>query len=122
MSKKRTEEVSIKLSQSKGDIQTNMDDEQPIFWYTPRECQKKGQSPLEECTQQVQPPRKELSHITLQDLKEKMTVPVAQIPCVALEPSKVNIQVGKIKGNFDQKIFTLFEKSGNDFSIPEKLG
>ena len=50
-----------------------------------------------------------------------MTVPVAQIPCVALEPSKVNIQVGKIKGNFDQKVFTLFEKSGYDFSNPAKL-
>ena len=87
-----------------------MDDEQPLFCYIPREHQKNGQPLLEECTQKVQPPRKELSHITLQDLKEKMTVPVAQISCVALEPSKVNIQVGKIKGNFDQKVFTFFEK------------
>ncbi|KAG5630503.1 hypothetical protein H5410_002220 [Solanum commersonii] len=31
MSKKRTEEVSIKLSPSKVDMQTNIDNEQPIF-------------------------------------------------------------------------------------------
>ncbi|WMV08416.1 hypothetical protein MTR67_001801 [Solanum verrucosum] len=46
-----------------------------------------------------------------------MTVPVAH-----LEPSKGNTQVGKIKGNFDQKVFTLFKKSGYDFSNPAKLG
>ena len=39
-----------------------------------------------------------------------------------MEPSKGNIQVGKIKGNFDQKVFTLFEKSGYYFTNPEKLG
>uniref|UniRef100_M1DFR6 Retrotransposon protein n=1 Tax=Solanum tuberosum TaxID=4113 RepID=M1DFR6_SOLTU len=37
MSKKRTKEVSIKLSPFKGDIQTNIDDEQPIFCYIPHE-------------------------------------------------------------------------------------
>ena len=51
-----------------------------------------------------------------------MTIPVAQIPRVALEPSKGNIQIGKIKENFDQKVFTLFEKLGYDFSNPVKLG
>ena len=59
---------------------------------------------LEECTQQVQLLRKELSHITFQDLKEKMIVLVAQVPCITLEPSKGNRQVNKIKGNFDQKV------------------
>uniref|UniRef100_M1DN97 Uncharacterized protein n=1 Tax=Solanum tuberosum TaxID=4113 RepID=M1DN97_SOLTU len=122
MSKKRTEEVSIKISPSKGDMHTNIDDEQPIFRYIPRERQKNGQSLLEECTQQVHPPRKELSHTTFQDLKEKMTVPVAQVPSFILEPSKGNTQVGQIKGNFDQKVFTLFEKSGHNFSNPAKLG
>ncbi|KAH0644727.1 hypothetical protein KY284_032611 [Solanum tuberosum] len=122
MTKKRTEEVSIKLSPSKGDMQTNIDDEQPIFCYIPCERRKKGQSLLEECTQQVHPPRKELSHTTFQVLKEKMTVPVAQVPSFTLEPSKGNTQLGQIKGNFDQKVFTLFEKSGYNFSNPAKLG
>ncbi|KAK4723920.1 hypothetical protein R3W88_026699 [Solanum pinnatisectum] len=93
--KKRTKEVSIKLSPSKGDMQTNIDDEQPIFRYIPCERRKKGQPLLEECTQQ-----------------EKITVPVAQVSSFTLEPSKGNTQVGQIKGNFDQKVFTLFEKSG----------
>ncbi|KAH0746110.1 hypothetical protein KY285_007767 [Solanum tuberosum] len=48
MSKKRTKEVSIKLSPSKGDMQTNIDDEQPIFCYIPHERRKKGQPLLEE--------------------------------------------------------------------------
>ncbi|XP_015166801.1 uncharacterized protein [Solanum tuberosum] len=74
MSKKRTEEVSIKLSPSKGDMETNIDDEQPMFRYIPRERRKKGQPLLEEYTQQVHPPRKELSHTTFHDLKEKMTI------------------------------------------------
>uniref|UniRef100_M0ZL06 E3 ubiquitin-protein ligase RMA n=1 Tax=Solanum tuberosum TaxID=4113 RepID=M0ZL06_SOLTU len=94
MSKKRTEEVSIKLSLSKRDMQTNIDDEQPIICYIPRKRRKKGQPVLEECTQQVHPPGKELSHITFHDLKEKMTVPVAQVPSFTLEPSKRNTQVG----------------------------
>ncbi|KAG5586543.1 hypothetical protein H5410_046977 [Solanum commersonii] len=122
MSKKRTEEVSIRLSPSKGNMQTNIDNEQPIFRYIPRERQKKGQPLLEECTQQVHPPRKELSHITFQDLKEKIYVPIAQVPSITLEPFKGNAQVGKIKGNFDQNVFTLFEKSSYDFSNPVKLG
>ncbi|WMV55191.1 hypothetical protein MTR67_048576 [Solanum verrucosum] len=122
MSKKRTEEVSIKFSPSKRDMQTNIDDEQPIFCYIPRERRKNGQPLLEECTHQVHPPRKEFSHTTFQDLKEKMTVPVAQVPSFTLEPSKRNTQVGQIKGNFDQKVFTLFEKSGYNFSNPAKLG
>ena len=33
MFKKWTEEVSIKLSTPKGDLQINMDEEQPIFFY-----------------------------------------------------------------------------------------
>ncbi|WMV54809.1 hypothetical protein MTR67_048194 [Solanum verrucosum] len=41
MSKKRTEEVSIKLSPSKRDMQNNIDDEQPIFHYIPRERRKR---------------------------------------------------------------------------------
>ena len=36
MFKKRTEEVSIKLSPPKGDLKTNMDDEKPIFRYEKR--------------------------------------------------------------------------------------
>ncbi|KAH0781663.1 hypothetical protein KY290_001261 [Solanum tuberosum] len=122
ISKKRTEEVSINLSPSKGDMQANVDDEQPIFRYIPRERRKKGQPLLQECTQKVHPPRKELSHITFQDLKEKMIFPVAQVPSFTLEPSKGNTQVGQIKGNFDQKVFTLFEKSGYNFSNLAKLG
>ncbi|KAK4716569.1 hypothetical protein R3W88_014907 [Solanum pinnatisectum] len=51
-----------------------------------------------------------------------MTVPVAQVPSITLKPSKDNTQVGKLKGNFDQKVFTLFEKLGYDFSNPAKLG
>ncbi|KAH0743197.1 hypothetical protein KY290_031190 [Solanum tuberosum] len=43
MSKKRTKQVSIKLSPPKGDMQNNIDDEQPIFLYITRERQKKGQ-------------------------------------------------------------------------------
>ncbi|KAG5621483.1 hypothetical protein H5410_006701, partial [Solanum commersonii] len=39
-----------------------------------------------------------------------------------VNPSKGNTQVGQIKGNFDQKVFTLFEKSGYNFSNPTKLG
>uniref|UniRef100_M1DL93 Uncharacterized protein n=1 Tax=Solanum tuberosum TaxID=4113 RepID=M1DL93_SOLTU len=103
-------------------MQTNIDDEQPMFCYIPCERRKKGQSLLDECTQQVHPPKKELSHKTFQDLKEKMTVPVAQVPSFTLEPSKGNTQVGQIKGNFNQKVFTLFEKSGYNFSNPAKLG
>ncbi|KAG5591595.1 hypothetical protein H5410_042109 [Solanum commersonii] len=91
ISNKRTEEVSINLSPSKGDMQANVDDEQPIFRYIPH-------------------------------LKEKMTVPVTQVPSFTLEPSKGNTQVGQIKGNFDQKVFTLFEKSGYNFSNPVNLG
>ncbi|KAK4708276.1 hypothetical protein R3W88_029201 [Solanum pinnatisectum] len=107
ISKKRTEEVSIMPSPSKGYMQTSIDNEQPIFCYILCE---------------LHPPRKELSHITFHDLKEKMIVLVAQVPSITLEPSKGNIHVGKIKGNFDQKVFTLLEKSGYDFSNPEKLG
>ncbi|KAH0685741.1 hypothetical protein KY290_017269 [Solanum tuberosum] len=70
MSKKRLDVVSIKLSPSKRDIHTNIDNEKPIFCYIPCE-REKGQPLLEECTQQVHPPRKELSHTTLEDLKEK---------------------------------------------------
>ncbi|KAG5576227.1 hypothetical protein H5410_056361, partial [Solanum commersonii] len=62
MSKKTMKEVSIKLSPSKGDTQTNIDDEQLIFCYIPHECRKKGQPLLAECTQQVHLPRKEWSH------------------------------------------------------------
>ncbi|KAH0776475.1 hypothetical protein KY290_007886 [Solanum tuberosum] len=75
----------------------------------------------EECTQQVHPPRKELSHTTFQGLKKKMTGPVAQVPSFTLEPSKGNTQVAQIKGNFDQTVFILFEKSGYSFSNPVKL-
>ncbi|KAH0725030.1 hypothetical protein KY284_000895 [Solanum tuberosum] len=99
MSKKRMEEVTNKLSPSKGYMQTNIDNEQPIFLYIPPERRKKGQPLIEEYTQQVHPPSKEFSHITFQDLKEKMIVPVAH-----LEPSKGNTQVGY------------------DFSNPAKLG
>uniref|UniRef100_M1DXT5 Uncharacterized protein n=1 Tax=Solanum tuberosum TaxID=4113 RepID=M1DXT5_SOLTU len=51
-----------------------------------------------------------------------MYVSVAQVPSFTLEPSKGNTQVGQIKENFDQKVFTLFEKSGYNFSNPAKLG
>ncbi|KAH0712146.1 hypothetical protein KY289_008105 [Solanum tuberosum] len=122
MSKKRTEEVFIKLSPSRGDMKTNIDDEQQIFCYISCERRKKGQPLLEECTPQVHPPRNELNHTIFHDLKEKMTVPVAQVPSFTLEPSKGNTQVGQIKGNFIQKVFILFEKSGYNFSNPAKLG
>ncbi|WMV33642.1 hypothetical protein MTR67_027027, partial [Solanum verrucosum] len=84
-------------------MQTNIDNEQPIF-YIPRERRKKGQPLLEECTQQVHPSRKELSHTTFQDLKEKMTVPVAQVSSFTLEPSKGNTQVEKTKESKEGKI------------------
>ena len=48
---------------------------------------------LEECTQQFQPLRKELTHVTFQELKEKMVVPIAQVLCIAMENSKGNRQV-----------------------------
>ncbi|KAG5576973.1 hypothetical protein H5410_057107 [Solanum commersonii] len=110
MSKKRTEEVSIKFSASKGNMQTNIDNEQPIFCYIPRERRKKGQPLLEECTHQVHPPRKESSHTIFQDLKEKMTVPVAQVPSFTLEPSKGNTQESK-KGKTLQRT-SVFERIG----------
>uniref|UniRef100_M1DRT9 Uncharacterized protein n=1 Tax=Solanum tuberosum TaxID=4113 RepID=M1DRT9_SOLTU len=122
MSKNRIEEISIKLSLSKGDIQSNIDNEKPIFRYIPCERRKKGQPLPKECTQQVHPPRKELCHTTFQDLKEKMIFPVAQVPSIPLDPSKGNTQFGKIKGNFHQKVFTLFEKSSYNFSNPTMLG
>ncbi|KAG5576233.1 hypothetical protein H5410_056367 [Solanum commersonii] len=83
---------------------------------------KKGQLMLEECTQQFHPPRKEFTHIAFHDLKEKMIVLVPQVSSIALEHSKGNTQISKIKGNFDQKVFTLFEKPSYDFSNPAKLG
>ena len=61
------------------------------------------------------PLRKELIHITFQDLKKKIIVPVAEVPSFTLETFKKNTQVSQIKGNYDQKIFTLFEKSGYNF-------
>ncbi|KAH0643806.1 hypothetical protein KY290_033918 [Solanum tuberosum] len=72
-------------------------------------------------------PSKNVKPCTIQKInsslsqEEKMTVPVAQVPAIALEPSKGNTQVGKVKGNFDRKVFTLFEKSGYNFSNPAKL-
>ena len=54
-------------------------------------------------------------------MKEKIIVAVAKVSCIDLKPSKGNIQIGTIKGNFDQKVFTLFEKSGYYFSNPEKV-
>ena len=51
-----------------------------------------------------------------------MTVLVAQVASFTLKLSKGNAQIGKIKRNFDQKVFTLFEKSVYDFSNPTKLG
>ena len=87
------EEVFIKLSPPQGDLLTNMDDKKPIFHYILCKRRKKGQPQLQECTQKVQPLRKELSHITFQDLKEKMTVPIAQVSCIALEPPKA---IGKL--------------------------
>ncbi|KAG5615606.1 hypothetical protein H5410_015430, partial [Solanum commersonii] len=122
MSKKTIKEVSIKVSPSKGDIQSNIDNEKPMFRYIPCERRKKGQQLPKECTQQVHPPRKELCHTTFQDLKEKMIVPVAQVLSIPLDSSKGNTQFGKIKGNFHQKIFTLYEKSSYNFSNPTMLG
>ena len=56
------------------------------------------------------------------NLKKKMTILVAQVPFITLEHYKGNTQVGRIKGNFDKRDFTLFEKCGCDFSNPPKLG
>ncbi|KAH0746485.1 hypothetical protein KY285_008142 [Solanum tuberosum] len=119
ISKKRTEEVSINLSPSKGDMQANVDDEQPIFRYIPRDRRKMGHPLLQECTQQVHPPRKELNHTTFQDLKEKMTVLVAQVPSFTLEPSKGNTQVGYNFSN-PAKLGKLTEEV-TGFSLPEPL-
>ncbi|KAG5600166.1 hypothetical protein H5410_031536 [Solanum commersonii] len=109
--KMRTKEVSIKLSLSKGDMQTNIDNEQPIF-YIPPERRNKGQPLLEECTQQVHPPRKELSHTTFQDLKEKMTVQL----------HKSRLSLWSLPKEIPKLVFALFEKSGYNSSNPAKLG
>ncbi|OIT31183.1 hypothetical protein A4A49_55384, partial [Nicotiana attenuata] len=114
--KKGTEEVSIKISSSKGDIQTKTE-EHLVFRYVPRERRKKGQPLLQECT-----PKKQVSHKDIQHLKEHMTVPVAQIPSVTGESAKGNFQADKIKGHYDPKAFILLEKSGYDFSNPSQLG
>ncbi|OIT27901.1 hypothetical protein A4A49_21469 [Nicotiana attenuata] len=114
--KKGTEEVSIKLSSSEGDIQTKTE-EHLVFRYVPRECRKKGQPLLQECTL-----KKQMSHKDIQHLKEHMTVPVAQIPSVTCESAKGNPQADKIKGHYDPKAFILLEKSGYDFSNPSQLG
>lgn len=47
---KRIKEVSVKLPPSKGDMQTNIDNEQPIYCYILCDRQKKGQPLLEDCT------------------------------------------------------------------------
>ncbi|KAH0685738.1 hypothetical protein KY290_017267 [Solanum tuberosum] len=66
---------------------------------------KEGQPLPKECTQQVHPPRKELCHTTFQDLKEKMIVPVAQVPSIPLDPSKGNTQFGELRDEvIDEKI------------------
>ncbi|WMV50418.1 hypothetical protein MTR67_043803 [Solanum verrucosum] len=52
----------------------------------------------------------------------EMIVPIAQVPSFTLEPYKGHTHVGQIKGNFDQKVFTLFEKSGYNLSNLAKLG
>ncbi|OIT20538.1 hypothetical protein A4A49_32097 [Nicotiana attenuata] len=114
--KKGTEEVSIKLSSSKGDMQTTTK-EHLVFRYVPRERRKKGQPLLQECT-----PKKQVSHKDIQHLKEHMTVPVAQIPSVTGGSAKGNFQADKIKGHYDPKAFILLEKSGYDFSNPSQLG
>ncbi|OIT19444.1 hypothetical protein A4A49_55051, partial [Nicotiana attenuata] len=114
--KKGTEEVSIKLSSSEGDIQTKTE-EHLVFRYVPRERRKKGQPLLQECTL-----KKQMSHKDIQHLKEHMTVPVAQIPSVTCESAKGNPQADKIKGHYDPKAFILLEKSGYDFSNPSQLG
>ncbi|KAG5586112.1 hypothetical protein H5410_046546 [Solanum commersonii] len=93
MYKKIIKEVSIKLSPSKGDMS------------------KRGKTTARGMYSTCSPTEERLSHTTFQDLKEKMTVPVAQVPYIPLEPAKGNTQVGKIKGNF-----------GYNFSNPAKLG
>ncbi|KAG5588048.1 hypothetical protein H5410_048482 [Solanum commersonii] len=70
ISKKRTEEVSINLSPSKGDMQANVDDEQLIFCYIPRERQKKGTTTATGMYSTSSPIEERLSHTTFQDLKE----------------------------------------------------
>ncbi|OIS96953.1 hypothetical protein A4A49_50530 [Nicotiana attenuata] len=114
--KKGTEEVSIKISPSEGDIQTKTK-EHLVFCYVPRERRKKGQPLLQECT-----PKKQMSHKDIQHLKEHMTVPVAQIPSVTDEYAKGNLQADKIKGHYDPMAFILLEKSGYDFSNLSQLG
>lgn len=77
---------------------------------------------LETSTQQVQDPRKEMSHKVFKDLKENMIVPVVQVPSITLESLKMDTLVDRIKENFDQKAFTLLEKSSYDFSNSASLG
>ncbi|XP_075095445.1 uncharacterized protein LOC142173713 [Nicotiana tabacum] len=115
--KKRTEEVSIKMSSSEGGIQTKTDKEHLVFRYIPCERRNKGKPLLQECT-----PKKKMSHKDIQHLKEHMIVPVAQIPYVTCESTKGNLQADKIKGLYDLKAFILLKKSGYDFSNPSRLG
>ncbi|PHU27239.1 hypothetical protein BC332_05571 [Capsicum chinense] len=122
MSKKSTKGIAIKFSSSEGDIKEKTDDEPLVFRYIPRERRREGQPLLEASTQQVLHPRKEISHEMLQDLKKSMTVPVVQIQAITPESSRNDTLVEKIKGHFDQKAFTLLEKSGYDFSNPTRLG
>ncbi|PHU02844.1 hypothetical protein BC332_28095 [Capsicum chinense] len=51
-----------------------------------------------------------------------MTVPVVRIHPITLESSENDTLVERIKGHFDQKAFTLCEKSGYDFSNLTRLG
>ena len=116
------EGITIKFSSSEGDMKVKTDNEHLVFRYIPRERRRNGQPLLEACTQQVLHPKKEISHEMLQDLKKSITVLVIQIQPITPESSRNDTLVEKIKGHFDQKAFTLLEKSGYDFSNMTRLG
>ncbi|PHT86812.1 Pre-mRNA-splicing factor SLU7 [Capsicum annuum] len=100
MPKERIEKFSTKISSSKGDMHTKMDEEHLIFHYIPRDSRKEGQPLLEVCTQQSHPPRRETSHKPFQDLKKIMTIPIIQVPSITPELLGSNTLAHQIKGQF----------------------
>ncbi|PHT57529.1 hypothetical protein T459_35500 [Capsicum annuum] len=114
MPKERIEKFSTKISSSKGDMHTKMDEEHLIFHYIPRDSRKEGQPLLEVCTQQSHPPRRETSHKPFQDLKKIMTIPIIQVPSITPKLLGSNTLAHQIK-----EAQMKFRKNGNYVATPK---